>query len=431
MAKFVNETLALNAALMQFQSDKNIDVVVRSASARQVKYFIYSPDREKTRGDVIQSLKTNKVGKVTSVQDNASSMESTLCTQKDGVKYFFIYKPTKGGMSQTTLNSSVTELFPCIAFNNNISPTLSVDKFYQAVMKANPSKGGCYLNDKDAKAGYNFIQKADPRDNTTLQTKVTNAKNITRWLLAHNRYHPIEEAYWGYRAKPKGVPSNHPGDIFIKYKDSGDLLGISLKAGGAKTDEPKLNTYVKPIFDFFNKSNDYEKIKDKLWPQYMQIPGITESDKKFWGKNNLALKTFQFEKQNEDEYNRLYDINLGIIREELINLFNKYPKEAKKWMEQNIANIGFDVPVILVKATDRSAGMDKSGDLLTTALTAADKINAGLPKQGTSKQAFQIILSDGMKVQLDFSTRTNKVGAMHKLGQFTNLAVKFNKVKKA
>ena len=34
-----------------------------------------------------------------------------------------------------------------IAFNNNISPTLSVDKFYQAVMEANPSKGGCYLND--------------------------------------------------------------------------------------------------------------------------------------------------------------------------------------------------------------------------------------------------------------------------------------------
>ena len=50
------------------------------------------------------------------------------------------------------------------------------------------------------------------------------------------------------------------------------------------------------------------------------------------------------------------------------------------------------------------------------------------PPRGKSKQGWNIHLSDGSKLKLDFTTRTNKVGAMHKMGQFQNLAVKFNKV---
>ena len=83
-----------------------------------------------------------------------------------------------------------------------------------------------------------------------------------------------------------------------------------------------MNTYVKPIFDFFGKSGEYNAIKDKLWPNYEQIEGIEASDKAFWGTQRLALKTFEFEQENEAEYNRLYDSNLSIIRDELINLFN-------------------------------------------------------------------------------------------------------------
>ena len=42
------------------------------------------------------------------------------------------------------------------------------------------------------------------------------------------------------------------------------MLGVSLKAGGATTDEPKLNTYVKPIYDFYGKSREYDQLKEKL-----------------------------------------------------------------------------------------------------------------------------------------------------------------------
>ena len=38
--------------------------------------------------------------------------------------------------------ASITELFPAIAFVNRISPTLSTEQFYNAILAANPSSSG-------------------------------------------------------------------------------------------------------------------------------------------------------------------------------------------------------------------------------------------------------------------------------------------------
>ena len=339
----------------------------------------------------------------------------------DGTILTFIYKPRKGGMSMTTLNSSMTELFPCIAFMNGINPNLSVRDFYQAIREANNSSAAYYLTSQDAVAGKKFIDQAE---NGSFQTKVTNAKNITKWLRSHNAKHPIAQCYWGYRAKPSGVDGSHPGDIFIQYRNGG-MLGISLKAGTAKSAEPKLNTYVKPIFDFFGEQSAYNAIKDKLWPNYESIEGIEASDKAFWGTSRLALKTFEFEQQNEAEYNRLYDSNLSIVRQELINLFNGNFVMAKKYITQKIAYSGFRTPAITVKATETDASLDNTNEKLSAALTAVTSVRA---QAGSGKQDFNIVLSDGSVMSMAFTTRTNKVGAMHKMGQFQNLAVKFNKI---
>ena len=58
-------------------------------------------------------------------------------------------------------------------------------------------------------------------------------------------------------------------------------------------------------------------------------------------------------------------------------------------------------------------------------LSAVTSVRASV---GSGKQDFNIALSDGSVMSIYFTTRTNKVGAMHKLGQFQNLAVKFNKI---
>ena len=424
-----SDLIKLNAALNEFQANKEVDdmITVKNAGPKIVAYEVRSTDREKTRSDVEAALKNHRVGTVTRKLMAVSSMEITDC-KSGGITYRFIYKPTKGGMSQTTLNASITELFPCIAFETEIKSNRikNVRDFYNKIIENNSKTLDCYLNDKDAKAGKEFIDKAETGK---FQEKVQNAINVLKWIEGVNRFHPIQNVYWGYRAKPRGVMTNHPGDIFLKFKN-GKILGVSLKAGGEKTDEPKLNTYVKPIFDFYGKSNDYEKIKERLWPQYMLIPGISEDDKKMWGTQALALKTHEFEKTDVKTYNELYDKNLAIIKEELLKLLNGDFQKTKEWLLEKVAQQQQDVPLVVVKATDKQARRDKSSDMLVEALASVSKITAQPPK-GSSKQGWNIMLSDGSKLQMDFTTRTNKVGAMHKLGQFTNLAVKFNKVKKA
>ena len=70
----------------------------------------------------------------------------------------------------------------------------------------------------------------------------------------------------GIQSKTNWCRGSHPGDIFIQYRNGG-MLGISLKAELPKSAKPKLNTYVKPIFDFFGEQNRYNAIKDRLYTQ--------------------------------------------------------------------------------------------------------------------------------------------------------------------
>ena len=427
-----NETLALNQALMQIQSAKEVDdVSVKKASATLVTYTIKSKDRLTTRetvkGQLISAgFPKNKVSQT--LISSESSME-VVETKPGTTKYRFVFKPTRGGMSQTTLNASITELFPCIAFLTGIKARSVKNNrdFYNKIIANNNPSLPCYVNARDAAAGREFIEKAE---NGKFDEKVRNAINVLRWIEGVNRAHPIANVFWGYRAKPRGVRTNHPGDIFLQFQN-GQMLGVSLKAGGATTDEPKLNTYVKPIYDFYGKSREYDQLKEKLWPQYMQVFGVTEDDKKKWGTKALAMKTYDFEQINPKAYDALYDQNLAIIKQELANLLNSDMQKTKRWLLENLTNQDRDVPLVVVKTTQMTARRDKSSDVLTEALASVSSIMASsTPKTGSSKQGWYIALSDGSKLQLEFTTRTNKVGAMHKMGQFANLAVKFNKVKK-
>lgn len=425
-----SKLLDLNEALQGVLSSvKGIDIKVKSATSSSVKYIVKSNDRFSTREIIEQQLKIRRVGKISRKLTSESSMEVTKCEIRVANKtetHTFVYKPIRGGMSQTTLNASITELFPCIAFITGIrSRSVSGTKdFYEKILARNNPGLSCYVNARDAKAGKEFIDKAE---SGKFEEKVRNAINILRWLESVNKKHPIQNVVWGYRAKPPGVMSNHPGDIFIQFRN-GKLLGVSLKAGGQNTAEPKLNTYIRPIYEYYGQLNKYAELKDKLWPQYLEIPGISEDDKKFWGKNVLANKTYDFEKTNKIKYDELYDRNLAIIKQELMNLLNSNIQKTKSWLLEKVAQQQQDIPLVVVKATQATARRDKSSDVLVEALASVTSIIAQ-PASGTSKQAWNIILRDGSILELDFTTRTNKVGAGHKLGQFENLAVKFNKVK--
>ena len=55
----MNDLIALNQALNEFQANKEVDdiIEVKSAGAKVVEYVVRSTDRNKTREDVEKSLK--------------------------------------------------------------------------------------------------------------------------------------------------------------------------------------------------------------------------------------------------------------------------------------------------------------------------------------------------------------------------------------
>ncbi len=332
-------------------------------------------------------------------------------------------------MQDTTFMASITELFPAIAFINKISPSLSVDDFYNAILAVNPSSSGApgpYVpgSTTDVTKGKEIIDKSEPGPDFKVREKITNAKRVTEWLNTHNQNHPIAEVYWGYRTKPIGVDPSNPGDIFLKYANGG-MLGVSLKAGTASSKEPILNTYVKPIFDYFGKPNDYLKLKQSLYPQYREA-GVSENDiRNRWGSTQLAQQLGRFERENSSEYNRLYDINLELVRNAIVRLFNSNITKTRNFIKREILKTHLKTPFIKVKATQTTAYIDNTYDQLSAGLEAATSIVAS---PGASKQEFLIKLTDGITLDMEFSARTNKSGFLHKLGQFENLAVKFNAI---
>ena len=404
------------------------EVKIKSANSKTVVYIVTSDRRFETQDLLNQQLSDAgfNVSKVF-VGGISNSQETTEFLLPSGLKRRIGFKPSRSAMQDTTFMASITELFPAIAFLNNISPNLSEERFYNAILQANPSSAGApgpYLPGDVAK-GKEIVDKSEPGPDFKVREKITNAKNITRWLNNHNQKHPIAEVYWGYRAKPSGVDGANPGDIFLKYQNGG-MLGVSLKAGTAASKEPILNTYVKPLFDYFGKSADYLKLKQSLYPQYREA-GVNENDiKTKWGSSQLAQQLGVFERENPREYNRLYDINLGLVKQAVINLFNSDINKTRKFIKSQILKTQLKTPFIKVKATMTTAYVDNTYDQLQAGLEAATSIVAS--DAGGSKQDFIITLTDGITLNMEFSARSNKSGFLHKLGQFENLSVKFNAI---
>ena len=422
-----DEEEGLIDVLKNLESRQDVkEVKIKSGNAKTVIYLVSSDDRFNTQNILNEQLSNAgfDVSK-TFIKSISTSQEATEFILPSGARRRIGFKPSKG-FQQTTFMASITELFPAIAFMNGISPSLSTENFYNGILRSNPTtKVAPYLSTADVSKGKEVVDSSEPGPDMKVKEKITNAKNITKWLNNHNQKHPIAEVYWGYRAKPTGVDGANPGDIFLVYNNGG-MLGVSLKAGTAASKEPILNTYVKPLFDYFGKPNDYLKLKQSLYPQYREA-GVSEMDiRTKWGSGQLAQQLGKFEKENPKEYNRLYDINLSLVKQAVINLFNSDIKKTRKFIKSQILKTQLKTPFIKVKSTMTTAYVDNTYDQLQAGLEAATSIVAS--DAGGSKQDFVITLTDGITLNMEFSARSNKSGFLHKLGQFENLSVKFNAI---
>ena len=214
------------------------------------------------------------------------------------------------GSEATTINSTITELYPAIAFNNGKKFT-DVNEFQKFIID---------IADKDrlfsGKTANSFVDKDDSvkakkliYDTNNIRPamrdeKISNAIGILNYFYEQHSIRQIEKIVWGYRAKPKGVPAGHAGDDFIFYKSNQrpKILGISLKAGTAKSNEPKLNSYVRTTIkkDYWKRANPNAEsdLKKRLWTNvYSKLLGL---DKKKVNAQNYIDLSGTGQKVNEE-----------------------------------------------------------------------------------------------------------------------------------
>jgi len=409
----------------------------KKSTSKRIVITVKSGDRDNDRDEIIRRL--SQSGIQASIVSSSSSVDPIDMTY-DGQNFRIEVKPLSGGMQETTLNSSITELFPCIAFENNYRPK-TIEDFMKFLMSIDVNKMNC-IHSKDKEAASETINKAEA--SSKYEDKMNNAIAITKYLYDTSKEKPIDSVYWGYRSssKPAGVPGNHPGDVFIKFGGQSNMqfLGVSLKAGGKKTKEPQLNTYVRPVWNFFKVEKDLEKLRQTAYTQvYSRIKGIPSITNFDGGKNgrHKDKKTTEkvlvlYDKKNNAGYEKDYDAMLEIMRTGIINLFNKDKNKSLEYIKSEILRDAPEVPTIVIKAVDNSYEEVTDRDELGVFLPQVQFVKAS--KSSKSKQNWLLELkSRNESINMLMTIRSNKSGnaGQKKLGQYpTGLAVKYNGIQR-
>ena len=382
-----------------------------------VQIKVSSTDRDADRDEILRRLKT---AGIESDLISTSSSVDPIQGVFDGRKFRINVKPLSGGMGETTLNSSITELFPCIAFEKKLSPTTPED-FMEKLLKVNLSTLTC-IGSGDMKAAQETINKADTSSKFT--KKMNNAIGILKFINDQHKDKSIKQVYWGYRTKPTGVPKGHPGDMFIEYSD-GKMIGVSLKAGGKKTSEPQLNTYHRTVFKNqrggadFNDSTGNDSLRktiyDKVYTKVKGMPALDNFDGGTSGRHKDKQQTIKaINSLSKRDHDKLYNEYLELVRQGLISRFNKNKKESLKYIKDAILREAPDVPTIVIKAvgTDYSEVTDRNE--LGVFLPQVSFVKA---KTGKTKQDWIIELKSGSEsVKLGMTCRSSSGG---KLKQFS------------
>lgn len=354
------------------------------------------------------------------------------------------------GGEQTTINSTITELFPSLWFNNNSKPPKSVDdlsNFIKIVdINTNKSKK-TFVNAADIIQAKKFIQQAflqiEPK---MLKTKLENAYGITNYIYKTNESNSISSVVWGYRNKPRGVPTNHAGDIFLMFGD-GSISGISLKAGTKTSAEPKLNSYVrttimKPYWQKLDPKID-DKLKIELWGKvYSKVPMVSKNVTKdnFYSSaktlkinpemDNAVLSLF---KNDTKKFDELYQIQNDVSKQILCDMINSSVDVTKQWIDEEFRlEKPQTVSLILVKAIGTKA--EEQGDKLVNFLPKVTKVHAYINKNSVQEWFIDIMDDNGNKLTLLMTIRSDSEYRPEKrkgkLGALAMLKLLYRGVKK-
>lgn len=408
------------------------EVNAKSSSRNRTVYTVRSSDRDTDRDEILRRIRQAGID---AKLGNGSSSVDPIDGTFDDKNFRIEVKPMSGGMGETTINSSITELFPCVAFELNYKPK-NIQDFHQWLLTVDTKKLSC-VDSKDQLVAGETINKADT--SSKFEEKMNNAIAILKFINDQHSDKPIKNVYWGYRAKPAGVPSSHPGDMFIKYKDN-KILGVSLKAGGKKTSEPQLNTYVRPVFASMGETSALNKLRNlsytKVYSKIEGMPSLASFDGGENGRHKDRRETEQtlkdYDKSNNRAYEKDYDTMLEIMRNGVVDLFNKDKNATLKYIKEEILRDAPDVPTIVIKAVGSSYEEVTDRDEVGVFLPQVKFVKA-TPSPKSKQNWFIVLQSGDDSLVMNMSIRSNKSGhaGKKKLGQFpTGLAIKYNGLEK-
>ncbi len=354
--------------------------------------------------------------------------------------------PYLSGGEQTTINSTITELFPALAFNSGVHPRTAdeLEEFIKGVDLSSNGASKSFVNSSNIESAKEYITKMARIRPAMKKTKLENAVGILNWIYDYHHQREIERVVWGYREKPTGVPNNHAGDIFIMFKDKKvhpKIMGISLKAGTSKSKEPKLNSYVATTMRKPAWKKKYpravEELKQQLWDEvYSKIPNLPKTVNK---TNYLVLsstrqtpnkilqqKMLELFKYDNLMFEALYVRMNTICRTKLIDMINGDVNATKEWIEEEfrLEKKDVDVPMILVKAIGSKAESSAT-DPLREFLPAAQSVHAYVKPMSVQEWFIDIKGSNNEKMTLTMTIRSDseyrEAKQKGKLGAFTML----------
>ena len=119
----------------------NIEFVSKKSSNNINIYKVSASDRNAARKRIQNRLRKEKI-KFTEKKIISYSGEPITEFKRGQLCVRIMYKPLFGGMNETTLNSTITELVPCLMFHNNIKTNniLDLTNTYAMLTKSNQSK---------------------------------------------------------------------------------------------------------------------------------------------------------------------------------------------------------------------------------------------------------------------------------------------------
>lgn len=408
------------------------DVEQKKASSKSMELIVRADKNKRAaaRTDIEKKLKTAKIKFIALIKGAGSIGGTQILLPNFNIN--ILYKPAvgSGGMNETTLNSTITELAPAIAFmsgykfGNGTKGISTVEKLME-VVEANAS-APVYIGN-DLQQGLNFIKIM--KSSSKYNEKMLAALGVLKYLTDEDKKDKIVKVYWGYRNKPAGVPKNHKGDLFLSYA-SGGLIGVSIKAGTEKSAEPQLNIYVRKLFRDFGRMKELDKLEDKVYKSIHSTLGLPvdwESSRK---KRDSLTTILNYSKKYPADYEKLYDKMLEMIRQEVVNCFNTNLKDSKNFINTHVLDKGSNIPLVVIKGYDKIYKFITDEDALDATLPKVKSIVAS--SSSTSKQNWTIDLKHGRneKLTMNMSIRSNKSIPENKVAQGVDLAIKFNGLKK-